>query len=357
MNELHTASGPEAPVHGPTLWHGEELAARGDWDHHLTDENVRELEQAIDAIKSRGLDIIDITRDDFTLPGLSPLLERIRADVVDGSGVAMLRGLPVERWSREQSAIAYWGINTYIGQAVSQNPQGHMLGHVKDLGEDAADVNTRGYRSHAALPFHTDLGAEIVVLLCLKASKTGGLSSIVSASAIHNKVLKEYPELMADLADPWYIDRRGELLPGMKPYYAMPIFNYLNDRLYVCYVKPYVETAQRFEGVPPLTQRQCKALEIVRDLANSEELKLDISFNPGDIQFVNNLTTLHARTEYEDFDDPAEKRHLLRLWLTTPDALPLPKPFYERYGTSQSNTRPMGVNPQDGKFCAPLEAS
>jgi len=232
-----------------------------------------------------------------------------------------------------------------------------MLGHVKDLGEDAADVNTRGYRSHAGLPFHTDLGAELVILLCLKRSKTGGLSSIVSASAIHNEILKNHPELMADLAAPWYFDRRGELLASMKPYYAMPIFSYLNDRLYTCYVKPYVETAQRFEGVPPLTKRQCKALEIVRDLANSEKLKLDISFNPGDIQFVNNLTTLHARTEYEDFNDPAEKQHLLRLWLTSPDGLPLPGPFYERYGTSQSSQRPMGVNSPDGKVSAPLEAS
>jgi len=225
MREPHAASGPEAPVRGPALWHGDELAAQGGWDHHLSDENVRKLEKAIDAIQTRRLAIPDITRDDFPLAGLGQLLERIRTNVVDGCGVAMLRGLPVERWSREQSAIAYWGINTYIGQAVSQNPQGHMLGHVKDLGEDAADVNTRGYRSHAALPFHTDLGAEMVILLCLKGPKTGGLSSIVSASAIHNEILNNHPELMTDLAAPWYFDRRGELLPGMKPYYAMPIFS------------------------------------------------------------------------------------------------------------------------------------
>jgi len=113
MTEPHIASGPEAPVQDPTLWHGEELAAQGGWDHHLSDENVRELEKAIDAIQSRQLAIPDITRDDFPLAGLGQLLERIRADVVDACGVAMLRGLPVERWSLEQAAIAYW-VSTLI---------------------------------------------------------------------------------------------------------------------------------------------------------------------------------------------------------------------------------------------------
>jgi len=357
MNKMHSAPGPDAPVSGPALWRGDELMAQGGWDHRVSDDNVQEVEEAVSAIKSRGLAISDITRNDFPLPGLGPLLTRIRDEVVDGSGVSMLRGLPVDRWSREESAIAYWGIGTHVGQAVSQNPLGHVLGHVKDLGEDAADVNTRGYRSHAALPYHSDLGAEMVVLLCLKASKSGGLSSVVSAPAIHNEILKNHSDLMADLAEPFYLDRRGELLPGMKPYYPMPVFNYLNDRLYVCFVKPFVETAQRFEGVPPLTQRQQKALELVKELAASAELRLDISFDPGDIQFVNNLTTLHARTEYQDFDDPAQKRHLLRLWLTTPNGLSLPKPFYDRYGVSQSSTRPMGVNPQDGVLSAPLEAA
>jgi hypothetical protein len=34
------------------------------------------------------------------------------------------------------------------------------------------------------------------------------------------------------------------------------------------------------------------------------------------MQFLKNSVILHARTDYEDFDDPDEKRHLLRLWLT-----------------------------------------
>ena len=36
----------------------------------------------------------------------------------------------------------------------------------------------------------------------------------------------------------------------------------------------------------------------------------------GDVQLLNNGTVLHSREDYTDEDDPAQRRHLLRLWLT-----------------------------------------
>jgi hypothetical protein len=41
------------------------------------------------------------------------------------------------------SAMAYWGVGTYFGNARSQNAQGHLLGHVYDLG--ATNPNLRSY--------------------------------------------------------------------------------------------------------------------------------------------------------------------------------------------------------------------
>lgn len=40
---------------------------------------------------------------------------------------------------------------------------------------------------------------------------------------------------------------------------------------------------------------------------------------PGDIQFLTNSHVLHARTAYEDFPPPYPRRHLLRLWVATPE--------------------------------------
>ena len=40
----------------------------------------------------------------------------------------------------------------------------------------------------------------------------------------------------------------------------------------------------------------------------------------GDIQFLSNSHVLHARTEYIDHAPPAPRRHLMRLWLATPES-------------------------------------
>ena len=40
----------------------------------------------------------------------------------------------------------------------------------------------------------------------------------------------------------------------------------------------------------------------------------------GDIQFVANSHVLHARTEYKDHAPPTPRRHLMRLWLATPES-------------------------------------
>ena len=67
-------------------------------------------------------------------------------------------------------------------------------------------------------------------------------------------------------------------------------------------------------------------------LAGDDELRLDMTFMPGDIQFLHNHTILHARTAYEDWLDAERKRHLLRLWLAPTAARPLPSVFTECYG-------------------------
>ena len=54
---------------------------------------------------------------------------------------------------------------------------------------------------------------------------------------------------------------------------------------------------------------------------------------PGDMQFVYNHTNLHDRTGFTDWPDPAQRRHLLRLWLSLPGDRELPPIFAQRYGS------------------------
>ena len=345
------------PIEGRMVWTAAEMAASQDWIYRLTDADIAEIDMAVAAVRERNQAIVDIGRADFPLPTFGPTLDRLRDEVVDGRGVVMIRDMPVDRMLREEVAIAYWGIGTYIGDAVSQNPLGHVLGHVKDIGVDAADVNKRGYQSHANLPFHTDIGADVVGLLCLHPSKSGGLSSIASGAAIYNEMLKRRPDLAESLSVPMYRDRRGEVPDGKKPYFAVPVFSRHEGHLIVSYVRRFIESVQRFPEVPRVTATQSEAMDLLNELAYSDELRLDIDFEPGDIQLVSNIATLHTRTEYEDYEDPARKRHLLRLWLAVPDGCPLPDCFYERYGANPKNGRPAGINIAGVEQIAPLDVA
>jgi hypothetical protein len=89
------------------------------------------------------------------------------------------------------------------------------------------------------------------------------------------------------------------------------------------YSRTYIEAAQRRpEGeVPRVSDSQWQALNLLGKLA--EELCFEMSFAPGDIQFVNNHVIYHARSAFAD-DDEGHDRLLLRLWLSMPNSRTLP---------------------------------
>jgi hypothetical protein len=63
-------------------------------------------------------------------------LRELQREVVHGRGFIMLRGLPVRELDRESVARMYVGMGRYFGDPVPQNAKGHLLGHVKDIGQN-----------------------------------------------------------------------------------------------------------------------------------------------------------------------------------------------------------------------------
>jgi len=82
-----------------------------------------------------------------------------------------------------------------------QNAQGHLLGHVRDLGYSSDDPNIRIYQTHERQTHHTD-SCDIVGLLCLRTAKSGGLSSLVSSTTIFNEMHRRRPDLLRVLMEP-----------------------------------------------------------------------------------------------------------------------------------------------------------
>ena len=346
-----------ATIDSSLAWHGRDLdARRNDWILHLDSDDIRELEMAARAVLDR--DIVTLRADDFPLGRLDRKLRDLRDTVVDRIGFTLMRGLPVDRWPRAICARVFWAIGSRIGQPVCQNPDGHFLGHVKDIGTDALDPDSRGYQSSAALPFHNDIGAEIVGLFCLQPARSGGLSSVLSAAAAWNLCVQRAPDLARVLTEPFHIDRRGEVADGQQPFYTTPVFMPAGKRMTVNYIRRFIMSGQRHRDVPALRPEQVAAMDLLDDVLATPGLRLEMEFRPGDIQWVNNLVTLHTRTAYVDWPQPDRRRHLYRLWLCVPDGWPLPVPFHSRHGTDSATGRPLGLAlPPGVRPSAPLDVT
>jgi len=341
-------------IEGPAAWYRADMVRSEEWLHELAADEISEIDAAVEKVLRRGIDIIDIERDDFELPTLGPTLDRIQKEVVEGRGFVLIRGVPVDGRSMREKAIAYWGIGAYFGWPVPQNAQGHLLGHVRDIGMDPANPLHRLYATRARHLFHTD-SCDVVGLFCLHGAKSGGSSMIASSVTIHNEMVERRPDLAAVMGEPFYVDRKGEIPEGKRPYYQLPVFNYHAGYLTTIYARDFIEGAQRFEEVPRLTPVQIAAMDMADELANSDALRLDMDFRPGDIQFLHNHQILHARTEYEDWPEPERKRHLMRLWLAPANGRPLPPGFEERFGDIEPGTARGGIRVPGQTLSAPLE--
>ncbi len=338
----------------PAAWYGADMAAREEqWLDHLSQDEVAELEAAARDCLGRGLDIPRITAEEFVLPGLGPRLALLRATLLHGIGFAVLRGLPVAQYSRQMAAAIFFGVGAHLGHARSQNGEGHLLGHVRDTGLSSEDTDVRIYQTAERQSFHTD-SCDIVGLLCLKDAVEGGESLLVSAATIFNEMLRLRPDLLPYLFEPLATDRRGEVDEGQKPYFQIPVFNWYAGYLSSIYQRQYIDSAQRFPDAPRLTARHTEALDLYDELANDPRLYLPMRLQPGDMQFVHNHTLLHDRTDFRDHPDPAERRHLLRLWLSSPGDRPLPDCFAERFGSVEIGNRG-GVLVPGTRLHAPLD--
>lgn len=314
-------------IDSPAAWYGRDLQKDDSWIEQLSAAETEELLGAVEQVNAAGISMLEMKQEDFRLPTLAPRLRGLARELDHGRGFWLLRGLPIDDLSEREAAYAYWGMGLHMGRPVSQNARGHLLGHVTDEGVDfTKDSSARGYQTRLHLPYHTD-GSDAVGLLCLRPAKSGGASSIASSTSAYNEVLERRPDLAHLWFEDWYTDRRNEEQPGQDPFYRMRLAAWDGEYLAIRYVRNFMESAQRHEGVPRHTQQQTEFLDLVDTIVNEPGFALQMDFRPGDIQMVCNYTTLHSRTSYQDHEDSARKRHLLRLWLTLHEGRPIAADF------------------------------
>lgn len=313
-------------ITGPAAWSGQDMAQDPCWLQHLTPEMIQGLDAALAALQAQGLCFPDFTRDDFPIGPLGQWLPQLADELENGRGFALLRGLPVHRYSEDDLKAVYYGIGLHLGLPVRQNPRGDLLGEVSAVG-DPSDKRTRVYETSLYLPYHSD-PSDVVGLLCVRKARSGGISSLVSVARIYNEILAKHPEYLGLYFRLFYFEHLCEPQPSLSP-----IFSYHQGKLSCRYLRQYLELGCEIQGMP-LSRVEVEALDLFDQIMQLPEIRLDMMMEPGDLQFANNYAVLHSRTQFDDHDEVALRRRMLRLWLKMPNARILAPEFPGRNGFS-----------------------
>ncbi|KAL4880297.1 hypothetical protein BJY04DRAFT_219293 [Aspergillus karnatakaensis] len=306
------------------VWDGKNLAESYDWNYYLTEDDLNEVEDALKHFNGLQLPLGHVNQETFPLPKLHDTLRAISKEVHNGHGFKVIRGVPVDKHTREENFIIYAGITSHIAPIRGRQdtiyegkPADVVLAHIADLSRKV-DINTikaPAFTTEKQV-FHTDAG-DVITLLALEEAAEGGQSYLSSSWHVYNELARTRPDLIHTLAEPWVSEER-DLAIARPLLYHQPAQGDAPERLIIQYARRgftgYWGKA-RTASLPPITEAQAEALDALHYLAEKSAVSLD--FHKGDIQVANNLSIFHARAGFTDSKE--KRRHLVRFWLRDPE--------------------------------------
>jgi alpha-ketoglutarate-dependent taurine dioxygenase len=295
--------------------------APGDWTVHLPAAAITELLAVRDEIRRAPVPLFLLDAKDFRLDACRATMDEVRRITNDGPMFAVLDRLPLDEMTRDEAIALYWLLSSLLARPVAQKLNGQMFYDVMDTGAKLKPGSgIRPTVTNVDLRFHNDNSynetpPQYVCLLCLHPAKQGGISQVMSVATVHAALQRRHPELMPRLYKPFWYDRHAEHQPGEPTAYAAPMFERGADGgLKARLALSEIHAGYALRGERP-DNETAAALDAVQSVFDLPELHVELTFERGQIQYVNNRATGHARTEFVDFPEPERKRHLVRLWL------------------------------------------
>jgi alpha-ketoglutarate-dependent taurine dioxygenase len=311
----------QAPVTTAGAWTRDSLAT-ADWLLPIPDDCLSELERALAQLEGDPRPVQQISLDGLALPASAAFMRGVRQRLESGVMFAVLDRLDVAAFSREQLTRAYWLLASLLSRPVEQTYDGTMLFNVRDVGLGTQMKPGSGIRATVTnldLNFHNDncfntVMPDFVGLLCLRSAQSGGISKAVSFHSVYNHLLAHHPQALARLYQPVWWDRHKEFGPGDLPYVANPVFDDEAGHPRARFSIYNIRGGYRIREEEPDSELASALDRVIETLARPD-LQCQFTMQPGQIQFVNNRTIGHARTDFVDFEAADAKRHLVRLWL------------------------------------------
>jgi hypothetical protein len=164
-------------------WTREQLSPV-DWQVPVLDAAIHELDAALDRLRRAPVPAESLRSGDFALTACAAVMREVHARLVYGAGMAIVDGLPVERYTVDDSRAVAWLLASLLGRVVAQKQEGVFLYDVRDTGK-SLEYGVRRSLTNLAQPFHTDgpwlaRTPAFVGLFCLQSADHGGLSRYTS---------------------------------------------------------------------------------------------------------------------------------------------------------------------------------
>jgi alpha-ketoglutarate-dependent taurine dioxygenase len=310
----------EQRIEGASAWKRADIRET-DYRVVLDATCLDEIRRVVDEIRAHPLPTILRSPADFDMTNCHAAMAEVRRILKEGVRFAVVDRLPVEELSKPEAEAIYWLLSSMVARPVAQKLDGTMIYDVHDTGQQALPGSgIRPDKTNIEIRFHIDNAynttpPEIVGLLCLKTAKSGGVSRVLSFHTVYNELLAHHRELIPRLYQPFWFDRQREFFPGEPDTVFAPVFEDSDDgELRARFSVHQINGGYAMKGMP-VDNEGAAALAATLDIFEQPKVSIDFEFKPGEIQFVDNRTLGHSRTEFEDWPEPERRRHLVRLWL------------------------------------------
>jgi len=325
-----------------TVWRGREIFDREDVCHTFSSAEVSGFSEFLQRVGDR--DLATLSRSDIFVPEVQSRLARVREELEHGSGVVLLRALPTAIWRESSSALVFWALARSLGTPVSQSADGQRLLHVRDEGFAPTDPRFRGPMSSKRLSFHTDR-CDVIGFLCLCPALRGGDTFVVSSETLYEELERRFPSALAMLSQPFPYLRHTVDRGNTKLYCELPVFSRHEGAFAAHFLRVLIDRADQDAKTPNLTSAQREALDVLEAVAEEASLHVSLSLESGDILLLNNWTTFHRRSAFDDSREIEQHRHLLRIWLSMDNSRPIAPCFVDHFGATSAGAIRGGMKP------------
>ena len=279
-----------------------------------------ELIAAARTLRQQPVPLLALRPDSFELAACRAAMEEVRRILTDGVRFALLSRLPMDELSLEEAKALYWMLSSMLARPVAQKLDGTIIYDVHDTGQKALPGSgIRPDKTNIDLQFHNDNAYNatmpvFVGLLCVRPSKSGGMSRVMSFYTAHNALRERHGDVLPRLYRPFWFDRQREFHSGEVSTFSAPVFIRHGDRLSARLSLHQIRGGYALRG-GTMDNETTAAVEAIADVFADPALQFDFYLKAGDMQFVANREIGHSRTEFHDHDEAERRRLLIRLWL------------------------------------------